>query len=527
MRISRNNAQWFVADFETTGENEYAYTNRARVWLWAIADQNAEIVEHGDSIESFMEWCANNHGALIFFHNLRFDGAFIMSYLLENYYPWEEKLLSHSKRGFTTLIGDMGEFYQMKINFASNKQVTIQDSLKLIPLTVEDIAKAFKLPILKGIIDYDKYEINDETLEYVFHDVKIVAMAIKYFRDQGYNRMTIGSNAYHSFMDSNPNNKWLFPRLGKDFIEEWRNAYRGGRSQVNPRYAGKVMRDVYRFDINSMYPSIMANYDLPYGKPIPIQEMGLFNFELYHVRIDFSLKEGHLPTLLKASSIFNAKGETYWTDSEGLIELWISSLDYRLLEKHYKIHYFMFIDGYGFKTQLGIFRDWVNNMYELKSNSEGGLRLVYKLILNSLYGKYGSRAVGQNKIPYLDDEGVVSYALSEEHDMGEYYIPMAIAIVSWAHVLIDYAIEVCGVENFVYCDTDSVHCLKPLPKAMVDNKKLGKFKLEAVEEVSKYVRQKTYCYKENGEWHLTCSGMTKGVKEYLIDTYGDLSLIHI
>ena len=84
----------------------------------------------------------------------------------------------------------MGEFYQMKINFKSNCQVTFYDSLKLIPMSVKEIAKAFKLPYEKGKIDYSDYTINDKTLDYVFRDVKIVAMALKFFRDKGYRRMT-------------------------------------------------------------------------------------------------------------------------------------------------------------------------------------------------------------------------------------------------------------------------------------------------------------------------------------------------
>lgn len=521
MRVAQKDIHWYVADFETTGLNEYKKTNRTRVWLWAIANEDAEIVGDGDSIESFFDWCLNKPGAQIYFHNLRFDGTFILSYLLENYYPYEDKLLVHSKRGFSTLIGDLGEFYQLKINFAPNKQVTILDSLKLIPLTVRAIAKAFNLPIEKEIIDYDKYEINEHTLHYVYNDVKIVAMAIKYFRDKGFHRMTIGSNAYHSFMDADPFHKKLFPRLNKEYIEEWRNAYRGGRTQVNPAYASQVLHNVYRYDINSMYPSIMAMYELPYGYPIKCDQPGLFNFELYHVLIDFRIKDGHLPTLLKSSSIFNASGETYWKDSEGIIEIWISSLDMMLLEKHYDIYHLEYLDIQGFRTMRGIFSDWVNEMYANKSKYTGGLRLVYKLLLNSLYGKFGSRSVGQNKIPSLDEEGVLHYTLSEEHDMGQYYIPVAIAIVSWAHVLIDAAIQTVGVNNFVYCDTDSVHSLVKMPDKLVDNKALGKFKLEAIEEVSKYVRQKTYCYREDGKWTLTCAGMTESIKEYLINKYGD------
>ena len=111
--------------------------------------------------------------------------------------------------------------------------------------------------------------------------------------------------------------------------------------------------------------------------------------------------------------------------------------------------------------------------------------------------------------------------MSDEHDMGQYYLPVAIAIVSWAHKLIDDAICATGLDNFVYCDTDSVHTLGTLPADMVDNKLLGKFKLEGVEDIAKYIRQKTYIYKQKGEWEMTCAGMPASVKRYLLRVHGE------
>ena len=513
--------EWYVADFETTGLNEYERTGRTRVWLYSIADKEGNISEDGDCIDKFMEWCSNHHGALIYFHNLRFDGTFIMSWLLENGFPYEENLLSHSKRGFSSLIGEMGEYYQIKINFAPNRQVIIYDSLKLIPLAVRDIAKAFNLPMEKGKIDYDVYDITPETLSYVHRDVQIVAMALKFFRDKGYYRMTIGSNAYHSFQNSCLNYKLYFPMLTSEFIEEWRQAYRGGRSQVNPRYASQVLKNVNRYDLNSMYPSIMAFKSLPYGRPIVCTKPGRYKFELYRLSIHFRLKPGHLPTLLKTGSVFSKAGDTYWTDSGDVIDLYISSIDLELLYRHYDVYHIKYKQIFGFKCVEGIFEDWVNMMYENKSKYTGGLRLVYKLLLNSLYGKFGSKSIGFNKIPYIDEDGNLALLRGEDHEMTRYYMPMAIAITSWAHKIIDDAIMEVGYENFIYCDTDSVHTFAHLPDDMVDNKELGKFKLEGTEEISKYVRQKTYLYKQNGKWEITCAGMPLGVKEYIIDKYGD------
>ena len=414
----------------------------------------------------------------------------------------------------------MGEFYQMKINFKANCQVTFYDSLKLIPMSVREIAKAFKLPYEKGKIDYSDYTINEETLDYVFRDVKIVAQALKFFRGQGHNRMTIGSNSYHSYKDSNPMFNRLFPRLEKAFIDHWRHAYRGGRSQVNPLYAGKILHNVSRYDLNSMYPSIMAYKFLPYGSPIACSSPGKYRFELYKVHIHFRLKEGHLPCILRTGSLFSKAGDTYYVNTEGIIEMDISSLDMVLLKRHYYIYYIKYIEIVGFKTVAGLFADWVKDLYEKKSNSEGGLRLVYKLLLNSLYGKFGSKTSGRNKIPMLNSEGALVFTLSDEKNMGEYYLPVAIAITSWAHVIIDNAIRDTGVENFVYCDTDSVHTLGTLPDNIVDNKELGKFKLEGVEKICKYVRQKTYIYYDD-KWNITCAGMPYGARDWLVQKYGD------
>lgn len=525
MRVAKKDRKWYVADFETTGikfYEEYGYT---KVWLYAVSDSNGEIVNYGDSLDLFIEWCKHNHGALIYFHNLRFDGVFLISYLLSKGYIHKEEIYSHDKQGFSTLIGDMGEYYQIKVNFAPNKQVTIYDSLKLIPLTVRQIAKAFNLPMEKGTIDYEDYTINDTTLDYVFRDVKIVAMALKFFRDKGYTRMTIGSNSYHSFIDNIAGAHVLFPRLGKEFINEWRQAYRGGRSQVNPDYAGKIVKHVRRYDLNSMYPSIMAQQYLPYGSPIVSDKPGKYRFELYKVNTHFRLKKGHLPTLLHTNTMFNKTGDTYWVDTGGVIELYVSNIDWELVVRHYDIIYVKFEKILGFKTVKGPFEQWVSEMYKKKSESEGGLRLVYKLLLNSLYGKFGSKCEGYNKIPVLGDDGAIAYVNSEVHDMPQYYIPMAIAITSYAHLIIDNAIMLVGYENFLYCDTDSVHTLAELPPEYVDNKALGKFKLEGIEDISKYIRQKTYCYKEGDNWTITCAGMSQSVKNYLIREYGD-NIIH-
>ena len=114
----------------------------------------------------------------------------------------------------------------------------------------------------------------------------------------------------------------------------------------------------------------------------------------------------------------------------------------------------------------------------------------------------------------------IFYGLSNEEDMKKYYLPLAIAVTSYAHLLIDDAIQATGILKFVYCDTDSVHTVGELPADMIDNKQLGKFKLEAIEEKSKYVRQKCYLTYEDNNINITCAGMPKNMKDKAVQMYG-------
>ena len=207
---------WYVADFETTDINYYKKNGYTKVWLYAICDENGVIVNWGKSIDEFMNWLHNNPKIDIYFHNLKFDGSFILNYLLNNKFEYKDRLKVKDNKGFSTLIGEEGQYYQIKINFARNKQITIYDSLKIMPLKVKELAKVFNMEFQKGEIDYSDYTINDTTLEYVFNDVRIVAKALKYFKDKGFNKMTIGSNSYNLFKSTVKYYDQLFPSLDKE-----------------------------------------------------------------------------------------------------------------------------------------------------------------------------------------------------------------------------------------------------------------------------------------------------------------------
>ena len=407
---------WCVADFETTTEKFYNEHGYSKVWLWAISNSDGETIAIGEDIEDFMAYCTNHlKNYVIFFHNLKFDASYILSYILSKNTPFKDKIGSRDNACFNTLIGDMGQYYQITYHPRSEVTYYFQDSLKLLPFKVEKIAKDFGLPILKLNIDYDDYTVNEQTKEYIKHDVEIVAMALKQIKELGMEKMTTASCAYELYSKTNPFMYDYFPLLDTEFLEKYRLAYRGGRSQVNPMYQDRIIYNVRRYDINSMYPHIMRNLPLPIGQPIKQDRIGLREFELYEVDIKFKLKEGHLPTLLKKNVVFG--DGSYYIETEGLERMCLSNIDYELLLRHYDVEIIQFIEIYGFRTMTGLFTRYIDYWYKIKQEHKGAWRIVAKLMLNSLYGKFGSRCKGRGKIPVLNEDGVLSHEYSEEVSM--------------------------------------------------------------------------------------------------------------
>ena len=180
----------FTADFETCTWLE----NETYVWAWATCEiGNEENLVIDNNIDSFIEYCKKQHNATFYFHNLKFDAEFIIYWCLTNGFTHAEKKEDIKSNTFTTLISDMGQFYQMTIYFYKGnkkvKKVTFIDSLKIIPFSVEEIAKSFNLPISKLKIDYNEYReighiLSVEEKEYIKNDVLIVAKALKTIFDE-------------------------------------------------------------------------------------------------------------------------------------------------------------------------------------------------------------------------------------------------------------------------------------------------------------------------------------------------------
>ena len=518
----------FVADFETTTNIE-----DCRVWAFAICEVgNKEDVIIGTTIDEFMEWnIKRKENDTVFFHNLKFDSQFIMNWLFKNGYEHTTEPEQKKSKTFNTLISDKGLFYQVEVIFEKKgkkvNKVIFQDSLKLIPLSVDSIAKSFKLPISKLKIDYDSHNnlpigspLTPEEEEYIKHDVQIVAHAIEYFYSQGLNKMTIGSCALSEYKKiiKKRNFDRYFPT--PKYHDDVKQSYRGGFTYLNPDYTEKDVGKGIVLDVNSLYPSVMYDNYLPFGTPIyfngKYEHDPIYPIYTQMIRCQFELKEGKIPTIqIKYGYSFRAN-EYLTTSGDTEVVLCLNSVDLELFLEQYDVYNLEYISGWKFKATKGLFTDyidkWSNNKIQAKKDGNHGLYLISKLFLNSLYGKFGTDTRVRSKIPYLGEDNEIHYKDGKAEIKNGVYIAMASFITSYARKktitsaqrIMDNHRNGLSKAQFVYADTDSLHIVlngedetKFLNDSNLDisDTKLGAWKFETKFNRAKFLRQK--CYIEN------------------------------
>lgn len=278
-----------------------------------------------------------------------------------------------------------------------------------------------------------------------------------------------------------------------------------------------------------MYPGVLKYKLMPYGEPVffrgeykdnPIYPLFVINF-----LCEFKIKPGHFPSIQIKNMPSRYMDNEYLTESDGPTILTLTSVDYQLFLDQYDVKIIEFYSGYMFMAKTGLFDEYIDYWYDVKTlsrfNGETGMEKISKLMLNSLYGKFGTRKQTKQHIPFLDTEkNIVRFKESKPEEVKGGYIPIATFCTSYARDIIIRGAQACG-ERFVYADTDSLHVVgnEPIPCLDVDDKRLGAFKLESRFKRAKFIRQKTYLevFENNGKENLNikCAGMPDSIKEKL------------
>lgn len=515
----------YASDFETTTDPK-----DCRVWAWASCEiGEPDNITMGTRIDDFMAWCESNENSVHYFHNLRFDGEFIIYWLETCGYTYSNKKQS---RTYSAVISGTGQFYAITVIFKRYnkryKKVTFFDSYKKLPFTVEKIAKDFKLQSQKLTLDYHKkrpvgHILTEEEIQYIKSDVQIMAEALNMQAEQGLWRMTIGSDALGSYKDIVGKDLFrkAFPVLNKETDADIRQAYRGGWTYVNKKFTHKNYGDVgagMTLDINSMYPAVMYTSPMPYDYPLlfegQYQRDPKYNLYIQHMSCEFRLKPDHVPTIqLKNNLSFNPTQYVEYTRGHQPVNLYLTNVDLDLFFKHYDVWNIEYINGWKFKSYTGMFCKYIDHWMHIKETATGAERTFAKLMLNNLYGKFATNPDVTGKVPYLHDQGHIAYKMGEKETRDPVYTPVGLFITSEARSKIINAAQRL-YDRFIYADTDSLHLLgTETPQLNIHESRLGAWKIENYFTRGRFIRAKTYAEEIEGKIHVTCAGMPDNIKQ--------------
>ena len=502
-----------TSDFETTFNG-----GRARVWLADLCD--LDNMEHTtvSNIQAWLKAVLELGYETIYFHNLKYDGAYILDYLLNEGFVWSESKKEMDDRSVSGLISDVGSWYYLVI-MTDGKSIKIYDSLKKIPLSVANMAKSYGLETLKGEIDYKLpreigYEATEEEIAYIRNDTEIVARCLNMKFEQGLRKMTVASDALSEYRKS-VNFETLFVTkywATHPSVDAFcRKAYFGGISWVNPLIEGQEVQNVQVYDYNSMYPSVMLKYPYPVYYPARFKTCPHDGYPLFIAKcdVDVELLPGCLPTLREGRT------GTWITEYSG--EITLSSVDIETAKENYSGRIDV-IEGFCFRSEKGIFDDYITEWRAIKEKTTGGQRQIAKDMQNSLYGKFGTNPMRAKRSVSMVDGKLKTTVLPYEEGA---CINVSIATFVTAYARKELSEGFHNSSFVCYVDTDSLHIgeyagVKPSFDGPIDQRAYGHWKKEGEFVRGKYLRQKTYVEeREDGSLNVCACGCPEGTKKYV------------
>lgn len=484
--------RYFMCDFETT-----VYKGQVNTEVWASASVELftedVLILHSIS-EQFDYFKSLNCNICAYYHNLKFDGSFWLSYLLvdlgmkQAYVPlneeqtevqWlEEKCMKNNT--FKYSISDKGQWYSIIIK-VNDHFIEIRDSLKLLPFSVKKIGESFGTKHKKLEMEYTGFryagcEITDDEKKYIANDVLVVKEALEIMFTEGHNKLTIGSCCLEEYKKiiGKEDYETFFPSLVDFNIDEREHKYKNADAWIRRSYKGgwcylvkgkenKIKKNGTTADVNSLYPSMMSSESgnaYPVGKPtfwtgnfIPDKALKPNRYYFVRVKTRFYLKPNKLPFIqikgnhlykgteaLVSSDVYDKKTDRYYDHyydgnnnlKDTRVELTLTMTDYILFKEHYELVDFEILDGCYFFTATGIFDEYMEKYKKIKLESEGALRELAKLFLNNLYGKMASSTDSSFKIAIIKENKVISFLSVPANEKEAGFIAVGSAITSYA-----------------------------------------------------------------------------------------------
>jgi len=405
------------------------------------------------------------------------------------------------------------------------------------------------------------WSFKDEAIKYCKLDcktlhkilVKFNELIFSHFKININKSLTLPSLAMKIYKNHFMPKDSIYQILG-DVEKAIRQSYSGGAVDVYiphnriSAFLGNIkssFKQLFYYDVNSLYPTVMAKHLMPIGKPtifegnIRLVEPDAYGFFYCKITSPDKLEHPILQRRIKTSDgLRTIAGLGTWNG-------WISSLE---VDNAIKYGYqFEILKGYQFE-QGDLFSGYVNRMYELRSlyPKTHAMNLIAKLLMNSLYGKFGMKMdrtevsiydystdkgrlhfkdmldnLGETVQDYIQIDNhylivrntLLSLKYNEKEDMyhgQDINIAIASAITGGARVHMSVFKNNSNF-NLYYSDTDSIVIDQPINPDFIRNR-LGQLKLEHLIKKAVFIAPKVYGLVDvDGTEVIKIKGITKKV----------------
>lgn len=416
-----------------------------------------------DAIAYITSKLRKNKTITLFAHNIGFDIRVLNLPELFTILNWEHK---------PPIINGRAFIWRVKNTIG---RLSFIDTSNFAVHSVAQLGHDLKFP--KMIVDFDNCT-DEELIEYCRNDCEILErFVLDYVRfihnnDLGKFQATLASQALTAyrkrFMNIQPyiHNHELTTKLERD-------SYHGGRVEVF-KMGHYRDNDYYTLDINSMYPYIMYNYELPYQLNNYTEFMS-YSQLLNRIRDNYVIAEVIIQTDKPYYPIlFN--GKLVFPIGEFKTALHHEELKLAIENKHIKR--ILRVATY---LKATLFKDYVEFFYterqKAKQSNNYSWDFICKIFLNSLYGKFGQINPLRLVVGEVDEKLVSRIQIYRqrtkefyteilwqgkvyrETKQGEstYSFPaIAGAITASARTLLYKYALIAGLDNTYYADTDSL-----------------------------------------------------------------------
>lgn len=414
--------------------------------------------------------------------------------------------LTHKNRGkwFYAHAGGLADFqfllehmatrreYRLKAAFSGSSAIIVHvtrgknafhfvDSLWLFRDTLRNIGK--HVGIHKGnedeSVEFYRTASIPELVEYNRIDCLILYTAIEQFESTlldlgGQLKMTIASCGMELFRRRFLKADIETSRSVNDIA---RNAYFASRVEVITTHCDEA----FYYDVNSSFPYSMT-------QPLPGEMIGtsrrLPDKGIYIADVDVTIPDSYFPSLpvRYAQRLFFPTGR---------FRNWYSNVDIELLQKTGgRVNRVYEVIRFEENTDL---KEYVQTLYDLRKVAKGFEKVVYKYLMNCVYGKFAEIDIKSQMLinpatrPPIED--MVSpgiFVMDKAVAVPHMHVPISVHITAIARkTLYDYMSQSSELH---YCDTDGFSTTNRFE----DGNELGQIKLEKYIRSGRFVAAKVY-----------------------------------